>query len=66
MIVHGDSDFVVPFRQSVEFYDSLRANGKTVEFIKYSKEGHGWERKETRLDALNKMTGWFDRYLKKE
>lgn len=66
MIVHGDSDFVVPYSQSVEFYDSLKAKGKTVEFIKYSNEGHGWERKETRLDALNKMTAWFDRYLKKE
>ncbi|MGE5353869.1 MAG: S9 family peptidase [Acidobacteriota bacterium] len=66
MIVHGDSDFVVPFRQSVEFYDSLKANGKTATFIKYSNEGHGWQRRETRLDAMNKMTGWFDKYLKKE
>lgn len=66
MIVHGDSDFVVPFSQAVEFYDSLKANNKTVDFIKYSKEGHGWMRKETRLDALNKMTAWFDKYLKKE
>lgn len=66
MIVHGDSDFVVPFRQSVEFFDSLKAHNKSVEFVKYLNEGHGWTRKETRLDALNKMVNWFEKYLKKE
>ncbi|MCU7495870.1 MAG: S9 family peptidase [Ignavibacteria bacterium] len=66
MIVHGDSDFVVPFSQSLEFLDSLKKNHKKVEFIRYSNEGHGWTRKETRLDALNKMLWWFDTYLKRK
>ena len=64
LLMHGDSDIVVPIGQSQEFYNLLKKKGKNVDFIKYEKEGHGWSRKETRMDANKRTEEWFERYLK--
>ena len=63
LIMHGDSDNIVPFSQSQEFYNLLNNNGEIVDLIKYENEGHGWSKKETRLDAYKRMEEWFEKYL---
>ena len=41
LIVHGDSDELVPFNQSVLLYEALREAGQGVEFYKVRGGGHG-------------------------
>ena len=43
LIMHGDEDGLVPFDQSVQMYEALRAAGKEVEFYKVLGAGHGME-----------------------
>ncbi len=44
--------------------DSLRKDGKTVDVHYYSNEGHGFEKRENRIDAIRRMVAWFDKYLR--
>ncbi len=64
LIIHGESDVVVPFSQSQEFYDLLKEKEKMVDLIQYEEEGHGWSKKENRIDAYKRMEKWFKKYLK--
>ncbi len=41
LIMHGDKDEIVPFEQSVQFYEKMRAYGKDVRFYKLQGAGHG-------------------------
>ena len=41
LIMHGDEDGLVPFNQSVQMYEKLKACGKDVEFYKVLGAGHG-------------------------
>ena len=43
LIMHGDEDGLVPFDQSVQMYETLKAAGKDVEFYKVLGAGHGME-----------------------
>ena len=44
--------------------DSLKKDGKTVDVHYYSKDGHGFEKRENRIDAIRRMVTWFDEYLR--
>lgn len=41
LIMHGDKDEIVPFEQSVQFYEKMKACGKEVQFYKLEGAGHG-------------------------
>lgn len=41
LIVHGDADAIVPFHQSVELFNGLRAAGKEAAFYKVAGGNHG-------------------------
>ena len=41
LIMHGDSDPLVPFNQSLILYETLRAKGHSVSFYKLTGTGHG-------------------------
>jgi acetyl esterase/lipase len=41
LIIHGDSDAIVPFNQSVRLYEKLRQLNKAVEMYKLEGAGHG-------------------------
>lgn len=43
LIIHGDSDIVVPFSQSQELYDKLHAKNVNAELITVTNAGHGLE-----------------------
>jgi dipeptidyl aminopeptidase/acylaminoacyl peptidase len=43
LIMHGKEDKLVPYQQSQEFYDSLKAKGVKATLILEPGAGHGWE-----------------------
>lgn len=62
LIVHGDSDPIVPFNQSVRLYEALRATGHTAVFYSVKGGKHGWDFWSPRLMQL--VIDFFDRHLK--
>jgi dipeptidyl aminopeptidase/acylaminoacyl peptidase len=54
LVMHGDKDQRVPFKQSRLFVDALKAAGKPVEFYTLAGEGHGFS------STANEQQ-WFDR-----
>jgi dipeptidyl aminopeptidase/acylaminoacyl peptidase len=55
LVMHGDSDPVVPIEQSRAFVDRCRVFGGHVEFVVYEGEGHGFRRPENQLDEYRHM-----------
>ncbi len=55
LVMHGDSDPVVPIEQSRSFVERCRAAGAHVEFVVYEGEGHGFRRPENQLDEYRRM-----------
>ncbi|MEO8264331.1 MAG: prolyl oligopeptidase family serine peptidase [Ilumatobacteraceae bacterium] len=55
LVMHGDSDRVVPIEQSRAFVERCRAAGAQVEFVVYEGEGHGFRRPENQLDEYRRM-----------
>jgi dipeptidyl aminopeptidase/acylaminoacyl peptidase len=55
LVLHGDSDPVVPVEQSRAFVERCLAAGGNVEFVVYEGEGHGFRRPENQLDEYRRM-----------
>ncbi len=66
LIEHGDEDGAVPWYQGIEFYLSLRREGKDVILLQYRGEPHHLQKYPNKLDYSIKMKQWFDHYLKGE
>lgn len=66
LTIQGENDIRVPRGQAQEVNDLLKAKGNIVETVFYPQEGHGFDRRENRLDSLRRTVGWFDTYLKGE
>lgn len=64
LVLQGDNDPRVPKEEAVQVVDLLKKDGKTVEAHYYPDEGHGFEKRENRIDATRRTVEWFDRYLK--
>ena len=64
LIVHGSKDWVVPIFQSERFYDALQKAGVESEMV--IKEGVGHDEGIATPDMMDKVTGFFDKYVKKE
>lgn len=66
LIVHSDQDYRTPVSQAEQFYVSLKQLGKTVEFVRFQGENHNLARSGkpvNRRERLQRIIGWFDRYL---
>lgn len=61
LLVHGDADVIVPFNQSVEFYERLRAAGKDVTFFRIAGGNHGFDFWSPAVIRL--VVDFFDRHL---
>ena len=61
LIVHGDSDRVVPIQQSQTLIQKLKTAGVINEFIIKPGGGHGW--RDTQPEE-KRFTAWFDKYLR--
>lgn len=67
LIIHSELDFRVPISQAEELYLHLKRQGKEVVFVRYPNEGHELSRSGQpihRVDRLNRIVDWFDRYIK--
>lgn len=64
LVLQGDNDPRVPKEEAVQVVDLLKKDGKTVDAHYYPNEGHGFEKRENRIDAIRRMVDWFDKHLK--
>ena len=64
LLMHGDADGVVDFRQGLEFYNYARRLGKEVVMLVYPGADHGLRREENQVDYQNRILEWFDHYLR--
>jgi dipeptidyl aminopeptidase/acylaminoacyl peptidase len=63
LIVHGEADVRVPVTQGTELYLALRALGVDTDMVAYPRQGHAFTERAHQLDLLQRLLGWFDRYL---
>jgi acetyl esterase/lipase len=62
LIIHGDSDLLVPFQQSELFVEKMKKAGVETKLVVKKGAAHGW----LGLDEdLRKFVDWFDQHLKK-
>ncbi|HMD36822.1 MAG TPA: prolyl oligopeptidase family serine peptidase [Vicinamibacterales bacterium] len=66
LLMHGEQDHNVPFRQSMEMYYALRRLGKDVKWVAYTHGGHGMPTStvDEVYDYHRQILGWWDEHLK--
>jgi dipeptidyl aminopeptidase/acylaminoacyl peptidase len=64
LFIHGEQDNDVHITQAEEMYMALRRRGVETVLVRYPREGHGLREPRHRVDALERILAWFDRYLK--
>jgi dipeptidyl aminopeptidase/acylaminoacyl peptidase len=65
LMMFGDDDGTVDWRQGVEFYNYARRAGKTdFVLLVYPGEDHGLRVKENQIDYQRRILQWFGHYLK--
>lgn len=67
-IEHQDQDYRCPVSDAEQLYLALKRLKRTVVFYRYPREGHEMSRSgepHHRVDRLNRMMAWFDKYCKK-
>ncbi|MBL8962234.1 MAG: S9 family peptidase, partial [Gemmatimonadetes bacterium] len=65
LITHGEQDLRVPIPQADQYYRLLKKLGKTVEFLRYPREGHGIAEPMHRLHLEAEQEKWFAEYVLK-
>ncbi len=63
LLFHGKEDKAVPYEQSVEFAEAVRANGGIAELVLYDDEGHGFRQERNRKDYVQRMEAFLERYV---
>ena len=66
LVLQGDADTVDPLGQSQELYRGLKRYGVETELVVYPREPHGFHEEKHLVDRLERILGWYDRYLKGE
>ena len=63
LVIQGANDPRVVKPESDQMVERLRANGRTVEYMVFEDEGHGFTKTANSLKAFKAMADWFERYL---
>jgi dipeptidyl aminopeptidase/acylaminoacyl peptidase len=66
LIVHSELDYRCPIEQAEQVFISLKKLGREVEFVRIPDENHNLSRSgkpKHRIERLEHIIGWFDRYL---
>jgi dienelactone hydrolase len=66
LLMHGDADGVVDFRQGLEFYNYARRAGKEVVLLVYPGADHGLSDESQQVDYHDRILEWFGHFLKGE
>jgi dipeptidyl aminopeptidase/acylaminoacyl peptidase len=67
LIIHADNDYRAPIADAEQLFTALKRLGRKVEFVRYPRDGHELSRSGEpghRVDRLERMTAWFDKYCK--
>jgi len=66
LILHSELDFRVPIGEAEQLYTMLRRLGRTVEMVRYPREGHELTRSgepNHQIDHMHRTIAWFVRFL---
>ncbi|MCC6992977.1 MAG: prolyl oligopeptidase family serine peptidase, partial [Acidobacteria bacterium] len=63
LLLHGLEDEVVVPQASEELAEALKRHNKTFEYKTYAGEPHGFQKRETVLDASARLERFLDWYL---
>ena len=67
LIIHSEQDLRCPIEQDEQVYVALKRLGVETEMVRFPEESHGLSRDgrtDRRVERLNHMVRWFDKYLK--
>ena len=68
LLIHSENDLRCPIEQAEQLFVQLRRIGKcTVEMVRFPEESHNLSRSgrpDRRVERLQRIVGWFDRYLR--
>jgi dipeptidyl aminopeptidase/acylaminoacyl peptidase len=64
LLLNGEEDTTDPIGQVQQFYRGLKRYHVECELVTYPREGHGIREEKHQLDVLNRVIGWFEKYLK--
>jgi dipeptidyl aminopeptidase/acylaminoacyl peptidase len=66
MLIHSEQDLRCPMEQAEEWFTALKKTGKTAVFVRFPDENHELSRSgkpKHRIERLEFICAWFDRYL---
>ncbi len=63
LLLQGEDDATDPIGQSQQFYRGLKRYGVETDLVLYPREPHGLREEKHLLDRLNRIIGWYDKYL---
>jgi dipeptidyl aminopeptidase/acylaminoacyl peptidase len=63
LVMHGANDTNVPLVEAQQVVDTLKKNGRSVEFLLFPDEGHGWRKIPNRVKSTQTLTEFFRKQL---
>ncbi len=66
LVIHSENDLRCPIEQGEQFYVALKLQGVETEMVRFPEESHGLSRggrTDRRIERLNHIRGWFDKYM---
>ena len=67
LLIHSENDFRAPIPAAEGLFVALRRLKRDVEMVRYPRDGHELSRSgepKHRIDRLNRIADWFDKYVK--
>lgn len=68
LVLHSEGDLRAPIEQGEQVYVQLKLQGVETELVRFPQETHELSRggrTDRRIERLQRISGWFDKYLKK-
>jgi dipeptidyl aminopeptidase/acylaminoacyl peptidase len=63
MVLHGANDPRVPVGEAEQIVNTLRARGRSVEYLRFEDEGHGLVKLANRIAGYTAIGEFLDRWL---
>ena len=63
LVLQGDNDIRVPKEEAEQIVQLLQKQGNIVAAHYYPNEGHGFSKRENRIDSIRRTIDWFDKQL---
>ena len=64
LVIHGLKDERVHPEQGMELWQALRIKGVDTELVFYPREPHGLLERAHKLDYMDRLVGWYNKYVK--